>query len=824
MAKINHTNYLDVVDTVFSAAKNRGITHINSQEKSFNGKEFTIKGKQLKNFGTCGYLGLEMHPALTEGSIGLLKKFGTQLSMGRVFMRPTYIQELEELLSQIFNGNKVLCFSSTSAAHIGVIGTIIKADDLVILDQQAHFSIQFPAKNTKLQGTEVKMIRHSNYDMLDALIKEEGDKYNRIWYLADGVYSMQGDLADTSRLKELMCKHPKLHLYFDDAHGMGWGGKNGAGLIFDRLGLNDRIVLISTLAKGFGCVGGVAVLSDPEMYRKIDIFGGPLSYSHPLTPATAGAAIASAKIHLSDDIYQYQNELRGLILHMNKRLVEKNLPNISSPDSPIYYIGGGLNKVTHNFVHRILQEGFYVNTATFPAVPNDRSGLRFTITRHVTKADIDAFADAMAYHFPKAIQEENDEIGRVYQEFGFNYTSLTEENENVKEETGLIAEEYNTINDIDPEVWDSALKDGGNYSHSGMQCMEEIFTGNEEPENNWTFHYLLVKDKTGKLLCATFFTGAIYKDDMLAREHVSKKIEEERKLNPYYLCSKTLAMGSMFSEGDHFYLNTNHPEWKEAVTLLLAYVKKFKKEIKAEVVILRDFVEDHPLNKILEEEGYARIRMPNSNVIQNYSWKTSEELLTLTNSQKKRAAIRRVIKLEDLLDITVKNTISDLEKKQYFQLFSNIKDRNYAFNFFKYPQKVTGVLSKYDDWEFIDLRLKGGKDPICCIWCYKGEKHYIPFIMGLNYEYIETHQLYKQAVFQAVKRGNQLGKEVIYCGFSADSEKQKYGAKSITKYVFMKVDDTYNMELIESYSNIKESQVQPEGSPKALPAFVGEQM
>jgi 7-keto-8-aminopelargonate synthetase-like enzyme len=778
--------------------------HINSEEESFDGKEFTIRGKQLKNFGTCGYMGLEMHPALTEGSIDLLQKFGTQFSMGRVFMRPTYIQELEELLSQIFNGNKVLCFSSTSAAHIGVLATIIKPEDLIILDQQAHFSIQFPAKNTKLQGTAVKMVRHSDYDMIDKIIQEEGNKYKKIWYMADGVYSMFGDMPDTDKLKELMQKHPKLHLYFDDAHGMSWGGKNGAGYIFDRMGVSERIVIISTLAKGFGCVGGTAILGDPEMYRKIDIFGGPLSYSHPLPPATAGAAIASAKLHLSSEIYVYQRELQELIGHMNRRLEEKNLPNISSPDSPIYYIGGGLNKVTHNFVERILNEGFYVNTATFPAVPNDRSGLRFTITRHASKQDIDAFADAMAYHLPKAIEEEGDNIERVYEEFNFPYLGHKVSPEEKPVETSLRAESYTTIEDIDPKVWNDALGDRGNFTHSGMQSMEELFSGNEKPEDNWSFHYILIKDKKDKLVFATFFTGAIYKDDMLAREHVSAKIEKERKDkgDPYFLCSKTLAQGALFAEADFTYICTEHPEWRSFVPLLFDFVQKTKEEIDATVVIFRDFDKDHIMHEILSDEGYAKINMPSTNVISNRKWDDNEDLLSLIHSKKARYSIRRyAMKTEHMFDVKIKTTITDAEARKYYSLFRMIKDNTMAFNMFPSPEKTPNVLAKYDEWEFIDISLKETQETIAVAYVFVGKDHLCPLIIGMDYNYIESHYIYKQLVFQIVKRGNELNKSTVYCGFSADFEKQKYGAVPIPKFAYLKVDDIYNFELIETYGN-----------------------
>ena len=803
MAKITHTNYLEIVDDVFSASRNKGITHLNSQESFFNGKEFIIGGAQLKNFGTCGYLGLEIHSALQEGSIELLKKYGTQLSMGRVFMRPAYIRELEDYMSQIFGGHKVLCYSSTSTAHISVIATIIKPDDLIILDQQVHFSVRFPAKNTKLQGTTVQMVRHSNLDMLEEMIQQEYNQYKRIWYMADGVYSMHGDFPDTERLKELMDKYPKLCLYFDDAHGMGWAGKHGAGYIFDRLGASERIIIVSTLAKGFGCVGGIAVFADEEMYRRTDIFGGPLSYSHPLSPASVGAAIASAKIHLSDEIYKYQDELITLTSHMDKRLAEKNLPNISAPKSPIYYIGCGLNKVTHNLVHRILEEGFYVNSATFPAVANDESGLRFTITRHVTKADIDALADAIEYHLPKAVAEEGELMSRVYKTFNIPYTG--KEEEAVKVETGLIVEEYDTILKVDPGTWDAVMKDRGNFSHSGMECMEEIFSGNEEPENNWSFHYLLIKDKNRRLISATFFTGAIYKDDMLAREAVSKKIEEIRENLPYYLCSKTLAMGSMFSEGNHLYFDTNHPGWRNAVSLLFTRAEKIKQQIGAEVMIFRDFEEDNVINNILEDEGYARIRMPNSNIIYNAEWQTGEELLSLIPSKKRRHAVKKyALKNENLFDVLIKNKITNFEAKQYYKLFYNIKERNFAFNFFRYPAKIARILSAYEDWEFIDVRLKHEVDPIAVAWSYMGECHYSPMIVGLNYDYLESHHIYKQIVFQIVKRARQLNKKTVYCGFSADFEKQKYGAMAVPKFAFMKVDDTYNLELIESFSNIRE--------------------
>jgi 7-keto-8-aminopelargonate synthetase-like enzyme len=800
MAKINHNNFLDTVDHIWTTAKEKGIMHLNSSEPYFDGTFFDINEKRYINFGTCGYLGLEKHPALIEGARNLLEKYGTQLSMSRAYVRPPYIQELEELISQIFQGNKAIVYTSTSTTHLSVIGSVIKPDDLIVLDQQVHYSVQYPCKFAKLQGTEVKMIRHSQYDQLEDILKEESNRYKRIWYMADGVYSMHGDIPDTTALKNLMDKYPKLHLYFDDAHGMGWGGTNGAGNIFEQLGVNDRIILISTLAKGFGCVGGIAVFSDTEMYRKIDTYGGILTYTHPLTPANVGAAIASAKIHLSPEIYEYQAELRGLMDYMNRLLKENNITNTSSNDAPIYFIGGGSSRVTHNLVNRILSEGIYVNTATFPVVPNDKSGLRFTLTRHNTMEDVKLLADALAYHLPKAIEEEGDDIQRVYDVFNIPLVNKVTTKKEEVDFSNLKTEIYDTIHKIDATVWDSMMKDRGNFNHSGMQCMEEIFSGNEKPEENWSFHYMIVKDAQGTPVLGTFFTGAIYKDDMLSLENVSKKIEEIRKTDPYYLCSKTLAMGSLFAEGDFLFLNTENKDWKNAVKLLLQQVENWKNEIDAKVVVFRDFIEESPMNSILEEEGYAKLNMPNSNVIENPYWESNEELLALIDNKKKRDNIKEfAIRHSHKFNVNYKSNISETEAEYYFSLFNNVKSRNFSFNFFNFPSKIPMVLSKYENWEFIEVKLSETDEVVICVWCFVGENFYCPLFMGLNYEYLNSHHIYKQAVYQCVKRGNDLKKAKIFLGFSADFEKQKYLADSIKKIAFIKFDDNYNIELLASF-------------------------
>jgi predicted N-acyltransferase len=262
-------------------------------------------------------------------------------------------------------------------------------------------------------------------------------------------------------------------------------------------------------------------------------------------------------------------------------------------------------------------------------------------------------------------------------------------------------------------------------------------------------------------------------------------------------------MGALFAEGDFIYLNLNNPHLQIAIQQLFQYVEKIKKQIEANTIIFRDFETEHLSNSNLEEEGYAKIKMPNSNVIKNPKWETYDDLLNIIDSKKNRRNIRvEAIKMESLFTVKICENITIDESLKYFQLFSTIKDQNFAFNFFKYPPKIVSILSKYKDWEFIELKLKEGKEVIACAWNFIGNEHYSPMIVGLNYNYLDSHKLYKQIVFQIVKRGNELNKKTIYCGLSADFEKQKYGANSIAKFAFIKMDDTYNTEIISSMANL----------------------
>lgn len=416
MSNVHYTKLLNTISNVYDAGKAAGVICLENRIDRWNGQQMNINQQELINFGTCGYLGLETDHRLTERSMEYTDKFGTQFSVSRSFLISSIVTDLEDHLSQVFNGQKLFVFSSTSLAHISVLPIIIGGEDAIIFDKQVHFSVQNGANLAKCNHPPI-MIKHNNMAMLERTIERIKDKRQKIWFMVDGVYSMFGDFPPIDALNVLMSKYEQLHLYVDDAHGMAWAGEKGAGTIFNKIKHEDRLVLATTMAKGFGSVGGMVVFPDEAMYTTVKKFGGPLSYSHPIPPALVGAGMAVTDILLSEEIYTLQNELANRINYCNQLLENSGLPILSQPDSPIKFIGIGDLETGFKLNKKVLDEGYFVNMALFPTVAINNTGMRFTITRHVTLNQIYDFVKTLKFHYYRTLEEANMEISKVYKLF-----------------------------------------------------------------------------------------------------------------------------------------------------------------------------------------------------------------------------------------------------------------------------------------------------------------------------------------------------------------------------------------------------------------------
>jgi 7-keto-8-aminopelargonate synthetase-like enzyme len=819
MAKINHNNYLDTIDELIRDAQKRGVVHLFTDGEELTGRELQIDGRDLLNFGTCGYLGLEMLEELKEGAIDFTRRYGTQFSVSRTYVTSGFNVELETLLRKMYK-RPVIVSPSTSTSHIAVIPTIVRDNSAIILDQQVHMSVQTACQLVKPRGIPVEMIRHSNMDMLERKLKEWQGKYDKVWYMIDGVYSMYGDVAPLEDLLVLMAKYDALHVYVDDAHGMSWYGKNGTGYVFDKVGVPEKMVLVTTLAKGFGVTGGITIFPTEEMYEKVKVFGGPLTYSHPLAPPLLGAAIASANIHLSDQIYTYQQDLKERIQYCNRLLEVQELPVISNPETPIYFIGMGHPRVGYNMVKRLLDDGFYLNIGLFPAVPVKNTGVRFTLTRHQQLKDIKGLINAIAYHFPKALHEEGLEEENVLRAFKLVQPQTNELNGkttitntpvvpiSVAHQLNYKVQHEKSIKQIDKDLWNELLGNCGAFTWEALEMMEEAFSGNEEKEDNWDFHYYIIKDKFDKPVLATFATVGIYKDDLLAQGSVSMQIEEKRIDDPYYLTSKTIGLGSLLTEGNHLYINRSRADWKDILSLFIEHLAALEEEIKADNIILRDFEEtDVEIRDFLIGEGFVKLTMPNANNIENINWQNLDEYLATLSGKNRKHFRDDIINGQEKFKIEFKDKLTKSEINTFYKLYMEVKKRNFAINYFPYPTKVFHTFQHFPGWEFIVITPTNAAPdtqniPVAIGACYKGESQYCPMVLGLNYDFVYEDKLYKKTLSAVVQRAQQLGKSKVFMGFSADLEKRKLGAKQIPRVAYLQAKDNFNFELIESMSVI----------------------
>lgn len=807
MSKGRYNKFINTIDECLTNGVNNGIFQVSLEDNVLNGRTVTIGGREVVNFGSCSYLGLEVDDRLKQGAIDATICYGTQYSSSRLFSSCNLYKELEGLFYNIFDNNPAILAATTTLTHISAIPILCTDDDLIIQDHQVHGSVQLAIQLARSKGTHVEMIKHNNLTMLEDLVKLNLNKYRKIWYMADGLYSMYGDYAPIEDILSLMEKYSNFHVYFDDAHGMSWAGTHGNGYVLSKTRLHPKMVLSTSLAKGFGTGGGVLVMSDKEAMRKILTCGSSYTFSGPVQPPMLGASIASARIHLSDEIYALQNKLSEKIKLTGDLISKYELPLVQPSSSPIFYIALGLPRVGYNMVKRLLSEGFYTNIGIFPGVPVKCCGLRIAVTNGLKNEDIQHMLQAFEYHFPKVLEEEGQTIDDISTNFNLPFEQSRKKYFPVK---NAVAGEFkiqheNSIHKTDRILWNQLLGGNGTFDYDGCNFLESVFRNNPEPENNWDMHYLIVKDKDDVPVLATFFSVLICKDDMVAPADISRNVEEHRKKDKYYLSSKSVMMGSLLSEGRHLYINREHPQWQKAMLEMIRIMNEVKHLSNAGMVQLRDMdSDDHELNDFLIKEGFIKVDMPDTHVVNDLTW-SDESAFINTLSYKSRQHFRKnVLSNQHKFEIKYYDASSPPDEQktnQWFELYLNVKGRSYNLNTYELPKKLFNDLCNYKGWEVIELNMHN--EPVAMVFCYKSSlNNYCPMIIGMNYKINAEYHIYRQALYQMIKRGRDLKCRHIYLGMDASVEKRKFGAEVLQKSLYIQSDDNYNMESLSLLNSV----------------------
>lgn len=364
-----------------------------AEDTELTGRTITLSGREMLSFASCSYLGLEMEPALIDGAVAATYAYGTQFSASRAFISAPPYAEAETLLSEM-TGRPTLLVPSTSLGHQAALPLLVGADDLVLIDVQAHASLHVAAQLLKAQGVRVQTVGHSAPDQVARKLKASDAP--KVWLLIDGIYSMIGDIAPFAALDALLHDDPRLNLYVDDAHATGWCGARGQGMALEQWPDHPRVIVALSLNKSFACAGGALALANADQAEAVRAFGPAMTFSGPVQPPMLGAILASAKVHLGAGLADRQKALRARITHFNDGAARLGLPLACPALTPMRYIRIGDLSRTGEAAMALQSEGFFVATVAPPAVSTRDVGLRMTLTSHHSDADVDALLQAVA--------------------------------------------------------------------------------------------------------------------------------------------------------------------------------------------------------------------------------------------------------------------------------------------------------------------------------------------------------------------------------------------------------------------------------------------
>ncbi len=403
--RTRHERVMELTARRIGKGVRTGIMRVDLEDERFDDATITLGGRQVLDFGSCSYLGLNRDPRLVGAAVDGVHRFGVSHSSSTAYTSVPLYRELREGLEAMFDA-PVAVAASTTLGHLSALPVLIGPEDVAIVDAQAHASVHLALQVVRASGTEIVTVPHNDMDALTREIEAHADAAARLWYLADGVYSMFGDTAPVEDIVALLDRYEDLRVYFDDAHGFGWRGEHGRGVVLDRVDWHPRMVVAVGLAKSFGATGGVIAAADEALIEQVTLCGGTFSFSGPIQPADLAAGVASTRIHLSEELIERQAELRRRIDLVRSGLVDLQLPVLSVERTPIWFVRIGTPDRVVELVHRLIEEGFYVNPASFPAVPMGLAGIRFTQTLLNDEDQIERLLDALGRHVPGLVTEE----------------------------------------------------------------------------------------------------------------------------------------------------------------------------------------------------------------------------------------------------------------------------------------------------------------------------------------------------------------------------------------------------------------------------------
>lgn len=372
----------------------RRVAHLYRQRpllESPQGPQVRVDGGELLAFCSNDYLGLANHPEVIQAMRDGAAQWGVGGGASHLVIgHSTPHHQLEEALAEFTGRPRALLFSTGYMANLAAVTALVGQGDTVLEDRLNHASLLDAGL---LSGARFSRYLHNDAASLASrLEKATGNTL----VVSDGVFSMDGDLADLPALCAA-ARQKGAWLMVDDAHGFGPLGATGGGIVEHYgLGIEEVPVLVGTLGKGFGTAGAFVAGSE-ELIETLIQFARPYIYTTSQPPAVACATLKSLQL-LQTESWRREH-LNRLIARFRSGAAEIGLRLMDSP-TPIQPILVGDSERALRLSALLRERGLLVGAIRPPTVPAGSARLRVTLSAAHSAAQLEQLLDALAECWP----------------------------------------------------------------------------------------------------------------------------------------------------------------------------------------------------------------------------------------------------------------------------------------------------------------------------------------------------------------------------------------------------------------------------------------
>jgi glycine C-acetyltransferase len=339
-------------------------------------------GERVINLCANNYLGLSDHPELVSAAKKALDQFGYGMSSVRFICgTQTIHKQLEDRMSHFLGMEDTILYSSCFDANAGLFETLLSEEDAIISDSLNHASIIDGIRLCK-----AKRFRYQNNDMQDLEAKLKEAQASRFRLIAtDGVFSMDGILANLPAICELADKYHAL-VMVDDSHAVGFMGEKGRGTPEYQHVMNKIDIITGTLGKALGGASGGYTSGRKEVIAWLRQRSRPYLFSNSLAPVIAAVSIKVLDMLEQGDTLRQQ--LRQNSAYFRSGLEKAGFTLIPG-EHPIIPVMIGDAKLSAQMADRLLHEGVYVISFSYPVVPKGLARIRTQMSAAHNKEQLD---------------------------------------------------------------------------------------------------------------------------------------------------------------------------------------------------------------------------------------------------------------------------------------------------------------------------------------------------------------------------------------------------------------------------------------------------